>query len=159
MTGASTEVRLAIQTFAEHEHDELAAGVDRIHELADELADLPIDQRAGRLAKVCRWIETDLQPHMSWEESWLFPQIDTRAGTPWATRLVRFDHQQIHAQAERLHTHGAYARQFPLHDSVTLALDLAGLEALVRAHVEREERFLLPLLEREADRWEPEWHD
>ena len=44
-------------------------------------------------------------PHMAWEESWLYPQIDDRAQTPWATSLVRFDHRQILEQAEHLHAH------------------------------------------------------
>ena len=42
---------------------------------------------------------------------------------------------------------------------MTLIADLSGLETLLRATVEREERFLLPLLESEAERWEPEWRD
>jgi len=33
--------------------------------------------------------------------------------------------------------------------------DLFGLEALLRANLEREETFLLPLLEREAEEWAP----
>ena len=36
---------------------------------------------------------------------------------------------------------------------MTLIADLSGLETLLRAHVEREERFLLPLLESEAEGW------
>jgi hemerythrin HHE cation binding domain-containing protein len=157
MAGAITSGRQAIRMFAEHEHDELGAGIERIHELGEELATLPVDQRAASIRKVLHWIDADVKPHMAWEESWLFPQIDARAGTPWATRLVRFDHQQIAAQAERLHAHGAYGSRVPPHDTVTLVADLSGLEALLRANVEREERFLLPLLESEADRWAPEW--
>ena len=38
MPGASTDGRQAIRTFAEHEHEELAAGIGRIHELSEELA-------------------------------------------------------------------------------------------------------------------------
>lgn len=158
MAGASTVGRQAIRAFAEHEHDELAAGMDRIHELGAELATLPVDRRAASIDKVLHWIDADLKPHMAWEESWLFPQIDARARTPWATRLVRFDHQQIAAQAERLHAHCVYASQFSSNDIVTLVADLSGLEALLRANVEREERFLLPLIESEAERWAPEWH-
>ena len=158
MAGASTVGRQAIRAFAEHEHDELAAGMDRIHQLGQELATLPVDRRAASIDKVLHWIDADLKPHMAWEESWLFPQIDARARTPWATRLVRFDHQQIAAQAERLHAHCVYASQFSSNDIVTLVADLSGLEALLRANVEREERFLLPLIESEAERWAPEWH-
>jgi iron-sulfur cluster repair protein YtfE (RIC family) len=152
MAGASTDGRQAIRSFAEHELNELAAGIDRIHELGEELTTLPVDQRAASIRKVLQWIDADVKPHMAWEESWLFPQIDDRAGTPWATRLVRFDHQQIAAQADRLHAHCAYGNHLPPHDTVMLVADLSRLEALLRANVEREERFLLPLLDPEAER-------
>jgi hemerythrin-like domain-containing protein len=159
MAGANTVGRHAIRTFAEHEHEELAAGIDRIHELGEELATLPVDQRAASIRRVLHWVDTDLKPHMAWEESWLFPQIDDRARTPWATRVIRFDHQQIAAQADRLDAHSACGSHFPSHDTVTLLADLSGLEALLRANVEREERFLLPLLEPEVERRESEWRD
>lgn len=156
MTWASTDGRQAIRSFAEHELNELAAGIDRIHELGEELAGLPVDQRAASIRKVLQWVDDDVKPHMTWEESWLFPQIDAHAGTPWATRIVRFDHQQIAAQAERLHAQCAYGSHFSPYDTVSLVADLSRLEALLRANVEREERFLLPLLEPEAALWAPE---
>ena len=159
MPRPSPDPQQAIRMFAEHEHDELTAGIDRIHELGEELGTLPVDQRAGRIHGVLHWIDADLKPHMAWEEAWLFPQVDARARSPWPTRLIRFDHQQIAAQAARLDSHCAYGSHLPSHDTMTLAADLSGLEALLRANVEREERFLLPLLEPEAERWAPEWHD
>jgi iron-sulfur cluster repair protein YtfE (RIC family) len=159
MAGASTDGGQAIRTFAEHEHEELAAGIERIRALGEGLATLPIDQRAASIRAVLHWIDADLKPHMAWEESWLFPQIDARAHTPWATRSVRFDHQQIAAQAERLHEHSACGSSFPSQDAVTLVAALSGLATLLSANVEREERFLLPLLEPEVERWVPEWRD
>ena len=159
MTAVSTDGRHAIRMFAEHEHDELTVWIDRIHELSEALPTLPVDQRATGIRRVLQWVDADLKPHMTWEESWLFPQIDARAGSPWATRLVRFDHRQIAAQAERLHGHCRDGQPVPSNDVVALTNDLSGLEALLRANLEREERFLLPLLESEADRWTPEWHD
>ena len=157
MTGASEDGRQAIRAFEEHEHQEMEAGIGRIHELRVELATMPVDQRAAGIRKVLHWVDAELKPHMAWEESWLFPLIDARAGTPWATRYVRFDHQQISAQAERLQTHADCGSHFPSRDAVTLIADLSGLEALLRATLEREERFLLPLLESEAERRYPEW--
>lgn len=159
MTAVSTDARRSIRMFAEHEHQELAAGIDRIHELGEELATLSVDQRAGSIRRVLEWVDADLKPHMAWEDAWLFPQIDARAHTQWATRLVRFDHQQIAAQADRLHAHSACEGHVPSHDTVALVADLSALETLLRANLEREERFLLPLLELEAERWEPEWRD
>jgi len=159
MTATSTDDRQGIRTFAHHEHEELVTGIDRIHELGEELATLPVDQRTAGVRKVLHWFDEVFRPHMAWEDAWLFPDLDARAHTPWATRFVRFDHQQIAAQAERLHAHCGDAMQLSAHDSMTLAADLSGLEALLRANLEREERFLLPLLEPEAERWMPEWRD
>ena len=159
MPGACTDGRQAIRTFAEHEHAELAAGIGRIHELSEELATMPVDQRAASVCKVLHWVEADLKPHIAWEEHWLFPLIDDRTHTSWATRYARFDHQLITAQAERLHAHAAAGSHSTPRNAVALIADLSGLEALLRATVEREERFLLPLLESDAEGWEPEWRD
>ena len=76
MTAASTDGRQAIRTFAEHEHEELAAEIGRIHDLSEALATMPVDQRAASIHRVLHWVEADLKPHMAWEEHWLFPMID-----------------------------------------------------------------------------------
>ncbi len=61
---------------------------------------------------------------------WLFP-ISTSGTMPWATGLVRFDHRQIAAQAERLRAHCRLRRSdLPSSDVLTLVADLAGFEAL-----------------------------
>ena len=100
----------------------------------------------------------DLRPHLAWEESWLFPQIDAQLRSHWATRFVRLDHQQIAAQAARLQA-DASGGASGSKQTVSIIADLSGLEALLRANVEREERLILPLLEPEAERWEAEWQD
>ena len=159
MTISSTDERHGVRTFVEHEHEELDAGIERLHELGEVLARLPVDQRTASIQRVLHWVDEEVKPHMAWEESWLFPQIDERARTPWATRLVRYDHRQIVAQAERLHAHCAYGSAFPAPDSPTLMADLSGLEALLRANIEREEQLLLPLLDVASERWTAEWRD
>lgn len=159
MTVASTDDRHGVRGFVEHEHEELVAGIERIHELGESLATLPVDQRTAGIQRVLHWIDQDVKPHMAWEEGWLFPQIDERAHTPWATRTARFDHRQIADQAERLHAHSAYGGPHPSQVTTTLLADLSGLEALLRANIEREEQLLLPLLEQAGDRWTPEWRD
>ena len=99
-------------------------------------------------------------PHAAWEETWLFPQIDKRAQTPWATRLVRFEHRQISRQAELVGTHRLDVRHGPSALAAgELRSDLIALEALVRANLEREERFLLPILETPNEPWTSEWRD
>jgi len=160
MTAIATEDREMIRSFVDHEHEELAAGIDRLHEVAWELPSLSAPQRTTRLRTVLHWIEETLQPHMAWEETWLFPRIDDRAQTRWATHLVRFDHRQIRHQAERLWAHRSELELGPSGDAVTeVRCDLFSLEALLRANLEREEAFLIPLLEQERTPWEPEWRD
>jgi iron-sulfur cluster repair protein YtfE (RIC family) len=158
MTSTAIDGQEAVHAFVKHEHDELAAGIDRMHEVACDLTTLPASEVLVRVGNVLRWVDETLRPHMAWEETWLFPQIDERARTPWATRLVRFDHRQISRQAERVGTHRLDVRHGPAARAAgELRCDLLALEALVRANLEREERFLLPILETPGEPWNPEW--
>jgi iron-sulfur cluster repair protein YtfE (RIC family) len=160
MTTTITGERPGVRSFAEHEHEELARGIERIHEVVADLPSISVDRIAGRVDGVIRWLDETLQPHMSWEDTWLFPQIDERAQTPWATKLVRFDHRQIVRQAQHLAMHRRALVGGPSHEATAeIRTDLIGLEALLRANLEREEEFLLPLLDQEVDRWTPEWRD
>jgi hypothetical protein len=66
---------------------------------------------------------------------------------PWVIGLLRFDHRQIAHQADRLRTyqpnldHGASSETV-----VQVFSDLLGLETLLRANLEREEHYLVPML-------------
>jgi iron-sulfur cluster repair protein YtfE (RIC family) len=136
--------------FAEHEHRELVRGMNRMHDVACDVGGLSRPEQSLDLLDILHWLDSVLEPHMAWEETWLYPEIELRTGTPWSTRAARFDHQQIRNMAYRLRGD----QQAVLHHE---ALDrhgearchLFGIEALLRAHLEREERFLIPLLEDE----------
>jgi iron-sulfur cluster repair protein YtfE (RIC family) len=160
MTATANEGRQMIRSFVDHEHEELLTGINHLHEVAWDLPSLAPQQASTRLWSVMRWVEETLRPHMAWEETWLFPTIDDRAQTRWATHLVRFDHRQIAKQAERLRANRTQLEQGPSGDAVTqVRCDLFGLEALLRANLEREETFLLPLLAREPEEWISEWRE
>jgi Hemerythrin HHE cation binding domain len=137
----------AIWAFTEHQHRELIRGLERIHDVACEVDGWVRPDLAAHVRDVLGWLDRELEPHTAWEESWLYPEIDARTGTPWATRSARFDHGQIRAMATRIRED-----QHRLHEDGAreglpqLRCHLFGLEALVRAHLEREERFLMPLL-------------
>lgn len=138
----------AVWAFTEHEHRDLVRGINQIHDVACEIGRRPRGELSVRLIDVLHWVDRELEPHIRWEESWLYPEVDARTGSPWATRAARFDHQQIRAAAERvrtdqqkLDTEGTVDRM------VETRCHMFGLEALVRAHIEREERYLIPLLE------------
>ena len=112
MAGANAEGRAAMRDVAEHEHGDLAVGICRIHELGEELAAMSVDQRAAGIHKVLHWVEADLKPHMAWEERWLFPLIDGRTRTRWATRYAQFGRRRITGQAKRLVAHSAGGSHF-----------------------------------------------
>jgi hemerythrin-like domain-containing protein len=137
------------RAFVEHEHRELAHGINRIHEVACSVGTVPALELSRALREVMEWVDGVLRPHAAWEEQWLYPELDLRAGTPWATRLLRFDHGQIRQMTSQLdHDH---TRLFEFGhlggETPSIRCHLFGLEALLRTHLEREETFLLPLLE------------
>ena len=102
--------------------------------------------------EILHWVDHVLEPHAQWEDRWLYPEIDERAGSPWATRLMTYEHQQIRDAA-----HAVAAARLALreHGSTATVIELRGrlfaLDAIVRAHMAREERFLIPLLDTSAD--------
>lgn len=147
MTATNTTSSEVLRSFMQHEHTDLTAGIDRIHETACDIAAIPADRLSPRIANIVVWIEKTLKPHMIWEETWLLPEVDRYADTPWLARLVRFDHRQISRRAEALSADRIRLAHGPEAQATSEArCDLFALEALLRAHLEREERFLLPLL-------------
>jgi hypothetical protein len=155
MTSLAADGRIMVQSFVEHEHDELEAGIDHVHQVACELPNLPANVMSSRVLGVLHWAERTLRPHMYWEESWLLPQLGDREGASWAARLVHFDHRQIVHLVERLSAHRrALERGGPSSAAaLDVRCDLFALEALLRANLEREAMFLLPLIDADADTW------
>ena len=151
------DAREAIWAFAEHEHQDLQRGINRIHDVACEVGRRPTPELSVDVISVQSWIHDSLEPHIAWEDGWLYPEIEARLGTPWATRAARFDHQQIRQMADLLNEDQVRlgARSVGT-DQAETRCHLFSLEALLRAHLEREERFLLPLLAEDASaKFEP----
>jgi hypothetical protein len=145
---AITTETQAVWAFSEHEHLDLVRGINRIHDVACEIGRRPTPEVSVDVLGILRWLDGILDPHIAWEEGWLYPEIDVLTGTPWATRAARFDHQQIRDMAAKLRTDQRSLSGRESTDQVTeLRCHLFSLEALLRAHIEREERFLIPLLD------------
>jgi hemerythrin-like domain-containing protein len=141
----------AVWAFTEHEHRDLVRGINRIHDVACEIGLRPTLELSVDLLNILGWLDSMLGPHIAWEEGWLYPEIDERLGTPWATRAARFDHQQIRVMAARLRAdHHLLSSRETGDPQLETRCHLFSIEALLRAHIEREERFLIPLLDDEA---------
>jgi hypothetical protein len=138
----------AVWAFAEHEHRDLVRGINRIHDVACEIGRRPTPELSREVLNVLGWLDGILGPHIAWEEAWLYPEIDARLGTPWATRAARFDHQQLREMVAKLRAdqHLPSGRESGDQQAETRC-HLFSLEALLRAHIQREERFLIPLLD------------
>ena len=121
---------------------------NRIGDVAALTGSLAAADLAPALRTLVDWLEHSFEPHTAWEEQWLFPRLDQRAGSGWPGRLMRFEHDQIQRAVAELAVERDTLRHEPTHDDLLrLRSRLYGLEAIIRAHIEREERFLLPLLD------------
>jgi hypothetical protein len=147
----SSDLRLGAEVerrFIEHEHREMATGIGRIEDVAGLAGSLAAPDLSAALRNVLDWLHRTFLPHCDWEDSWLYPELDRIATTPWATRSMRFDHRQIRELIDRLEIDWELLRHEPTHRHLgDIRARLYGLHALVRCHVEREERFLVPLLD------------
>lgn len=147
MTGSPRTFN-AERSFVDHEHRDLRPGIDRIHDVARAVGTIAAPDLSIVLLDVLDWVDRVVEPHAAWEDGWLYPEFDRRAGTPWATRIMRFEHHQIRKAASLLEVDREALRHEPNHDQACeLVGHLMALETLLRAHVEREERFLIPLLD------------
>jgi hemerythrin-like domain-containing protein len=133
-----------------HEHREIEHVVGRIEATAEMAGNLAARDLASALRSLLDTIEKTLLPHLDWEDNFCFPEMDRLAATPWATRLLRLQHQQIRQSVERLEADWLALRREPTHRQlVDLRARLYGLHALMSAHFEQEERVILPFLDAE----------
>jgi hemerythrin-like domain-containing protein len=134
-------------TFAKHEHMELRLGVDEIHETATVLGWTSNPQAGKRIGRVRNWIQTVLVPHIAWEDAVVYPEIERITNTDWSVKQARYEHFQIERAASKLTHDIELLRGAVTHEQACeIRAHLIGLETLLRAHIEREELFLLPVL-------------
>lgn len=142
----------AVSAFAGHEHRELRRGIEQIHEIGCGADDHLPHAVASRVLWILGWLDETLDPHLAWEEAWLYAEVEARTGTPWVTHAARFDHRRIREAAGRLRDDWPYligAR--PGEHLAEVRCHLFALVALLRSHLDREDQLILPLLAERAD--------
>ena len=134
--------------FVEQEHHRLRAGLAGLQEAISEAHRMPQSEAMDRVVRTLAWLRRDVLPHAAWEEAWLYSHIDAQTGTPWATRALRFEHEQIREVATALETEFMAAHEHWTGEHIfRLVVALTRLETLVAAHLAQEERMVVPLLE------------
>ncbi len=130
------------------EHQRMHAGLANVQDAIIEAHRLTHADAMDRVARTLAWLRRDVLPHAAWEEAWLYSQVDAGAGTPWATRALRFEHDQIRDVAAALETEFQAAHShWGAEQAFRVIVALTRLETLVAAHMVQEERLLLPLLD------------
>jgi hemerythrin-like domain-containing protein len=132
----------------DQEHRRIRDGLASLEEAIARGPRLDRGEAIDRVVRTLAWLRRDVIPHAAWEEAWLYPRLDAIAATPWATRAMRFEHEQIRELAlvlERDFT-AAEARWTP-EEAFRLVVAMTRLATLISAHVTLEQRFVEPLLE------------
>ena len=140
--GADVEERIV-----EREHLALRAGLATLQGAIDDAARLTRPELAERVARVTSWLHREVLPHAAWEEAWLYPHADRITGSPWTTRALRFQHEQVRELAGALERAAVVAHEHWTPEIVYgLVAAMARVDALLSAHLAQEELSVLPLL-------------
>jgi hypothetical protein len=141
--GAAIERRIV-----EQEHRELSHSIARIDDVAHLVGTLGVNDLRVAIDTLVRGLRSGLLAHADWEDAWLYPHMDNLAGTPWATRMMRFEHKQIAALVDTIASDARrlQERSAPIHLE-EIRSHLCALHTLVTSHLERETHFLVPLLD------------
>jgi hypothetical protein len=136
----------------DHEHQGVRAGISNLQETIARAHAMSRADAIDAVVRTLAWLRRDVLPHAAWEEAWLYPHLDTAAGTPWATQALRYQHEQIREVAGALEREFAAAEvRWSAEEAYGLAIALTRLEALLSAHLAQEQWFVGPLLELTAE--------
>jgi len=142
-----TSADIIERRFVEEEHRRLRTGLANLEEAILSAHRQTQSEAMGAVVRALHWLRRDVLPHAAWEEAWLYSHIDTQAGTPWATRALRLQHEQIREVATALENEFQLAHEhWTGEQSLRLVVALTRLETLLAAHLAQEERMVVPLL-------------
>ena len=134
-------------TFVDDEHRRLRVGLAILQEAIADGHRWTRDDAIDRVARVLAWLRRDFLPHTTWEEARIYPALDQQARSPWATRALRFEHQQIRELAGLVELeYDELLEHWNSKVAHGLLAALARLDAVITSHLAQEERFVTPLI-------------
>jgi iron-sulfur cluster repair protein YtfE (RIC family) len=131
------------------EHATLQRGVADFARVAAEVSDWSVPDTPDRLRQMRGFLYGELLPHAEAEEGVLYPLLDKVMGAHGATSTMVADHREIHRHADALAGLIDAVGQGPPQSGELEALreHLYALWAIIRLHMEKEEKFLFSLLD------------
>lgn len=151
--GSLTAAATVEERIIEREHQSLRTGLSTLEGTIEDAHRLSRGELADRIARATGWMHRDFLPHAAWEEAWLYARLDHATGSPWTTRALRFQHEQIRELATALESVSVAAHEHWTSEvTYRVVAAMARLDALISAHLAQEELFVLPLLDEQAVR-------
>ena len=139
-------VALVERHILDRAHRTLERVLARLESTAEVAGTLGAPELAGMVHTLLDDVDATLRDHMAWEEQVCYPETDRLAATPWATQLLRLQHDQIRRLLDQLRADDP-ARAGSHQRAVSeLRGQLYALHAVLGSHLEQEERALLGLL-------------
>ena len=147
MTIATAADSIEVQLL-EHEHQRVGAGLANLRETMARAHSASRVEAIDGAVRTIGWLRRELLPHAAWEEAWLYPHLDAVAHTPWATRALRLEHEQIREVAAALEQEFVAAEaRWSAEQAYRLVVALTRLESLIAAHLAQEQWLMRPLLD------------
>lgn len=125
-------------------HNELRPHIEQIGSAARLVPELDPAARLAAIHPILEFLRGELWRHAEAEERWLYPEIAHRLRHPMATATMKLDHTILRERIDELAADDG-------RDAEALQRTLYGIEALLLAHLRKEEELYLPQLEHETD--------
>lgn len=126
------------------EHAILREHLDHMRSVADDAQyAVPLTLR-HRLDAVLSFLHHDLVSHIQTEEEVVYPALDRVADADWSSQAMRLDHEAITAMLGQLDGAIVDIRRVRWLDEIQRLLFV--LEAVIRLHLDKQERLAAPLL-------------
>ena len=135
---------------------ELLARLECLRTAAEAVGDVPHAVLQSRVARAVEFLTGELLPHADAEERGLYPEVARLMGAPESTQTMAEDHLEVARLTVELEVLESELGRSTLAPPVAQELRriLYGLYALIRAHLAKEEKVFLPMLERRLSRGE-----
>jgi len=133
-----------VEELISREHALIRRHLTHMRRVADEAQhEVPLTL-CNRLDAVLSFLHNDLAAHMRIEEDVLYPALDRSATAHWSSQAMLLDHEAILRLLDQID----HAVTDPKHTKEDLQRLLFVTEAVVRLHLDKEERLFMPLLDR-----------